>query len=34
MTGFVLGGLAAFGAVTFTNPWEVRTKWFSINCQH
>ncbi|KAM3589680.1 Mitochondrial oxaloacetate carrier protein [Umbelopsis sp. WA50703] len=23
MTGFVLGGLAACGAVTFTNPWEV-----------
>jgi hypothetical protein len=23
MVGFVLGGLAACGAVTFTNPWEV-----------
>jgi solute carrier family 25 protein 34/35 len=22
--GFVIGGLAACGAVTFTNPWEVR----------
>lgn len=21
--GFVIGGLAACGAVTFTNPWEV-----------
>lgn len=24
--GFVIGGLAACGAVTFTNPWEVKTK--------
>jgi hypothetical protein len=24
MVGFVLGGMAACGAVTFTNPWEVR----------
>lgn len=23
--GFVIGGLAACGAVTFTNPWEVRS---------
>jgi solute carrier family 25 protein 34/35 len=23
MVAFVLGGLAACGAVTFTNPWEV-----------
>lgn len=23
MVGFVIGGLAACGAVTFTNPWEV-----------
>jgi hypothetical protein len=23
MVGFVLGGMAACGAVTFTNPWEV-----------
>lgn len=23
MIGFVIGGLAACGAVTFTNPWEV-----------
>lgn len=24
--GFVIGGLAACGAVTFTNPWEVNLK--------
>lgn len=23
IVGFVIGGLAACGAVTFTNPWEV-----------
>lgn len=27
MIGFVIGGLAACGAVTFTNPWEVTNIW-------
>jgi solute carrier family 25 protein 34/35 len=24
--GFIIGGIAACGAVTFTNPWEVKKK--------
>lgn len=33
MVGFVLGGMAACGAVTFTNPWEVRKSciWLVIS---
>lgn len=28
--GFVIGGLAACGAVTFTNPWEVIDLWMRM----